>query len=258
MEVVKLERHEIVSKLTALRNNILKFIENPRSRIFDPQYVMDLFHRYVPIRDELLTKHSSLFSDFPVREIPTPSKTTDFNNRGFIERGPLVMMARDIEYCIDVLSYLPSVDIPSMKVSKEGIFFAGQYFDALSKAEEILSMANQSIWIIDGYISPDVLNLLSSKKSSVEAKILTKDVPAAVMTVATAFNKQYENLSIRTSQAFHDRFIIIDETEFYHFGASIKDLGNRGFMFSRIEESHIIDALRAKWAEEWGKASQVI
>jgi len=164
----------------------------------------------------------------------------------------------DIEYCIAILSKMPSIDIPSMKISKEGIFFAGQYFDALSKAEEILSQANQSIWIIDGYISPEVLNLLSSKKSSVEAKILTQDVPAVVKTAAVAFNKQYGSLSIRTSQAFHDRFIIIDDAEFYHFGASIKDLGNRGFMFSRIEESQIIDALRTKWTEEWGKATLVI
>ena len=258
MEVFVLERHEILSKLIALRNNVAKFIERRIARIFDPQDVMDLFYRYIPIRDELLSKYSSLFSDLPIREILKPSKTTDFEGRGYIRRDALVMMTRDIEYCIDILSNMPSADIPSMKISSEGIFFAGQYFDAFLKAEEILSKANQIILIIDGYISPDVLNLLSAKKSPVEAKILTKDVSPVVKTAALAFNKQYGNLSIRTSQAFHDRFVIIDNCDFYHFGASIKDLGNRGFMFSRIEESSIIDALRAKWVEEWGKATQII
>ena len=253
-----MERPEILSKLIALRSNLAKFLRDPRGNHFDPKYVLDLFHRYVPIRDELSSNYSSLFGDLPQRETPTPSDTTDYDGRGYIDRADLNILMSDIEYCINILSKIPSVDIPSMKVSREGIFFAGQYFDALSKAEEILSMANQSIWIIDGYISPDVLNLLASKKSSVEARILTKDVPAVVKTAAVAFNKQYGNLSIRASEAFHDRFIIIDDAEFYHFGASIKDLGNRGFMFSRIEESQIIDALRTKWTEEWGKANPII
>jgi len=253
-----MEKYEILSKLIALRSNLAKFLQNPRGNYFDPKYVLDLFHRYIPVRDELLSNYSSLFGDLPQREIPKPSNTTNFDGRGYIKRVDLNILMNDIEYCINVLSNIPSVDIPSLKVSREGIFFAGQYFDALLKAEEILSMANQSIWIIDGYISPDVLNLLASKKPSVEVKILTKNVPATVKTKAVAFNKQYGNLSIRTSQAFHDRFIIIDDTEFYHFGASIKDLGNRGFMFSRIEESKIIEALRNKWTEEWRKANSVI
>ncbi|MBC8358687.1 MAG: hypothetical protein ISS41_09845 [Candidatus Aminicenantes bacterium] len=253
-----MERSEILSKLIALKNNLSKFLKSKRSRFFDPKNVLDLFHRYLPVRDELLSNYASLFSDIPKRETPKPSKTTEFDGRGYIRRVDLQMLLNDVEYCIDILTNMPSVDIPSMKVSREGIFFAGQYFDALSKAEEILSEAEKSIWIIDGYIGPDVLNLLASKKSSVEAKILTNDVPAPVKTAADAFNKQYKNLSIRTSQAFHDRFIIIDDAEFYHFGASIKDLGNRGFMFSRIEESQIIDALRTKWTEEWGKANPII
>lgn len=253
-----MEKYETLSKLKALRCNLATFLRNPRRKYYDPKYVLDLFHRYIPIRAELLSKYSSLFGDLPKRGIPKPSETSDYDGRGYIERADLNILMNDFEYCINILSNLPTVEIPSMKVSREGIFFAGQYFDALSKAEEILSKANRSIWIIDQYINPDVLNLLSSKKSSVEAKILTKDVPVAVKTAAAAFNKQYGNLSIRTSQAFHDRFTIIDDAEFYHFGASIKDLGNRGFMFSRLEESHIIDALRSKWNEEWGKATQVI
>jgi len=253
-----MERSEILSKLIALRGNLAKFLQDPRGNHFDPKYVLDLFHRYVLIRDELSSSYSSSFSDLPKRETPKSSKTTDYDGRGYIERADIEILNSDIEYCIVILKRMPSVDIPSMKVSREGIFFAGQYFDALSKAAEILSVVNQSIWIIDGYISLDVLSLLVPKKSSVEVKILTKDVPSAVNTAAVAFNNQYGGLSIRTSQAFHDRFIIIDDAEFYHFGASIKDLGNRGFMFSRIEESQIIDALRTKWTEEWGKANSVI
>jgi hypothetical protein len=72
--------------------------------------------------------------------------------------------------------------------------------------------------------------------------------------MATDFNRPYGRLSIRTSSAFHDRFIIIDDKDFYHFGASIKDLGNRGFMFSRIEEPELMKILLGNFQVEWSKA----
>ena len=144
----------------------------------------------------------------------------------------------------------------TIEVTREGVFFAGQYFDALQRFREILSRAQRSVVIIDGYLNDDVLSLLTSKGTAVEVNILTKTLLPALHTAAKAFNKQYGKLSIRISQAFHDRFLIIDDNDFYHFGASIKDLGHRGFMFSRIEEPEVIDALRAKWTQEWA-ASKV-
>ena len=62
----------------------------------------------------------------------------------------------------------------------------------------------------------------------------------------------------RTSDTFHDRFVVVDNAEFYHLGASTKDLGMRGFMYSRIEEQAIIDLLRQKLDKEWKRANQVI
>ena len=155
--------------------------------------------------------------------------------------------------------YLRSaVELPSMKIAREGVFFAGQYFDAIQQATEIFSLAEKSIVIIDGYISQDVLNLLTSKKPSVEVRILSKSLPDALVASASAFNKQYGGLSIRISETFHDRFVIIDEIDFYHFGASIKDLGNRGFMFSRIEEPAVIKVLWRVFSEEWSRATHKI
>ena len=41
-------------------------------------------------------------------------------------------------------------------------------------------------------------------------------------------------MQVRTSDRFHDRFLILDETV-YHLGASLKDLGKKLFAFSRME-----------------------
>jgi hypothetical protein len=151
-----------------------------------------------------------------------------------------------------------TVEVPAMKLTREGVFFAGQYFDAFQKVAEIISQAKKTLTIIDGYIDERVLNVLTSKGASVRVDILTKSVTPALTTAAVTFNKQYRNLSIRTSPSFHDRFVIVDDKEFYHFGASIKDLGNRGFMFSLIEEPDVMDALRKKFAQEWAKATVAV
>ena len=50
---------------------------------------------------------------------------------------------------------------------------------------------------------------------------------------------------MRTNK-FHDRFMIIDDTEMYHLGASIKDLGKKCFGINRMEDKEIIEKI-IKW-----------
>lgn len=253
-----MERNEIIAKLIALRNSLESWLKNTQIRYYDAQSTQDLFERFISIRDKLRSLYSSLFGDLPLREVPKSRGTTDYDGRGYIERRHFDLLLKDIKYCLDILSAQPTVDIPSITISREGVFFAGQYFDALQKVREILENADTQIEIIDGYVSSDVLNLLTRKKFSVVVKILTKSVDSVLKTDAIAFNKQYEKLAIRTSSAFHDRFIIIDNKDFYHFGASIKDVGKRGFMFSRIEEESVIKKFQKKLYEEWEQATVVI
>lgn len=151
-----------------------------------------------------------------------------------------------------------SVQVPSMKLTREGVFFSDQQFSAIQRATDILLAAKSTIMIVDGYVDHSVLGLLEGKQPRVEVRLLTKTVSGPLRVAAEAFNKQYSGLSIRISDIFHDRFIVVDDTEFYHFGASLKDLGRRGFMYSRIEEPVVIELLRQKFTEEWDKATPVI
>jgi hypothetical protein len=253
-----MERNEIIAKLIALRNSLESWLKNTQIRHYDPQSTQDLFERFISIRDKLRSLYSSLFEDLPLREVPKSRGIIDYDGRGYIERRHFALLLKDIKYCLDILSAQPTVDIPSMTISREGVFFAGQYFDALQKVTEILEHADTQIDIIDGYVSSDVLNLLTRKKSSVVVKILTKSVDSVLKMAAIAFNKQCGKLAIRISTAFHDRFIIIDNKDFYHFGASIKDVGKRGFMFSRIEEESVIKSVQKNLDKEWDQATVVI
>lgn len=252
----------IAAKLQALRNSVVEWLGDPQDRrhkrYFDYQLSSEVIDRYVNLSRALRSKYPSLFEDLPVREKPRKGGTAEFDGHGYMHRHDLELLLRDIKYCIDVLSQVPMVNDSSIKITREGMFLAGQYFDALQQISDFFSQAKRDIIIIDNYVDENVLNLVTSKKSVVKINILTKVVSAALRTKALAFNKQYGGLSIRTSDIFHDRFLMIDSTEFYHLGASIKNLGRRGFMFSRIEEPIVIDALLDAWTQEWQRAVVII
>jgi len=253
---MELEKNFI--KLKALKNLLDSWL-NHHGRYFNPQNTLDIFYRFSAIHDILKKENPGLFDDLPIRDIPKPSETTDFEGRGYIKRNHFELLLRDINYCLDIISNQPVVDIPSITFSKEGIFFTGQYFDAFLKISEILKSADKSISIIDNYINDEVLNVLTIKKQDVLIKILTssKSINPQLKNAIVLFNKQYRNLEIHLSDVFHDRFIFIDDNELYHFGASIKDAGNRGFMFSRIEEEEIITLLKKKFDDEWNKTTAI-
>ncbi len=161
----------------------------------------------------------------------------------------------DIDYFINFLISIESIQLPNVSVSDEGVYFTGQHFDALLKFNEIISTTVNEIILIDNYLNEKILELLASKNINVLCKVLTlqKSLTTSLQTFVEAFNKQNKNLEVKTSSIFHDRFVIIDRLKFYHFGASIKDAGNKGFMFSKIEQDFIKQELLKQFEVEWTK-----
>lgn len=125
----------------------------------------------------------------------------------------------------------PVVEVPNMRITREGIYSAGQPFDAYQRIVQIINEAQTSLLLIDGYINGKLLEYFYGKGPSVTVTILTKKASGKGQLVAAkrTFNQQYRNtLEIPIAEAFHDRF------------ASLKDAGKYGFMFSRIEEQAVI------------------
>lgn len=124
---------------------------------------------------------------------------------------------------------------------KQRIFFEGQIYDAYSIIVDMIKKANKKILIIDNYIDDNVLKMLTKKKSNVEVTILTSDKSNIGVLDIKKFNKEYPILKIAKTNKFHDRFIIIDEKEMFHLGASIKDLGKKCFAINKIEDIEIME-----------------
>lgn len=122
---------------------------------------------------------------------------------------------------------------------ENGIFFDGQVFDAYIFISDLIRSAQTSISLIDNYIDERVLLLLTKRKPGVKATIYTKPDKALQLDV-NKHNSQYTPVEIKELTVSHDRFLIIDEKEFYHIGASLKDLGKKWFAFSKMDAGSLV------------------
>ena len=126
---------------------------------------------------------------------------------------------------------------------KQSIFFDGQIYDAYSLIIDIIKRARQKILIIDNYIDDSILKMLSKKNKDVEVVILTSQNCNLTKLDISKFNKQYPNLKVSRTNKFHDRFIVIDNKNLYHIGASLKDLGKKCFAISKIEDDEYVNKI---------------
>ena len=124
---------------------------------------------------------------------------------------------------------------------KQKVFFQGQIYDAYSLIIDIIKKAKNKIVIIDNYIDESILK----KNENVEVVIFTSNKSNISSLDIQKFNQEYPILKISKTNKFHDRFLLIDNKELYHCGASIKDLGKKYFAINRIEDKEIIDKFAA-------------
>lgn len=119
----------------------------------------------------------------------------------------------------------------------QGVFFAGEVFDAYVFVNGLLRQAKKSIVLIDNYADDSVLQQLAKRKTGVSATILTKTISKALAQDLKKHNAQYPPITIHEFADSHDRFLILDGETVYHLGASLKDLGKKWFAFSKMDKS---------------------
>ena len=136
--------------------------------------------------------------------------------------------------------------IATTKEVKQKIFFNGQIYDAFSLMVGIVEKAEKELILIDNYVDVNTLNILSKKRKQVDVMIVTSGKGNLTKKDVTKFNSQYPKLTVKINEDFHDRFIIIDRTEVYHIGASIKDAGKKSFGITKLDVEDLTKSLLAK------------
>ena len=131
---------------------------------------------------------------------------------------------------------------------EKGIFFDGQIFDSYRFVSDLIRAADKSILLIDNYIDDSVLTLFSKRNKNVQVIIFTKEISKQLLLDLAKYNSQYPTIELKEFKQSHDRFLIIDNKEVYHFGASLKDLGKRWFAFSKFDKEafNLLDKLGLK------------
>lgn len=125
-------------------------------------------------------------------------------------------------------------------IPAQGIFFNGQIFDAYKFVADIIKSAKTSIILIDNYIDETTLALLSKKNTEVEAIIFSEQLSRNQIIDLQKSDAQYGKIAFKKLKNNHDRFLIIDRKEMYHFGASLKDLGKKIFAFSKMDNEILL------------------
>ncbi len=116
----------------------------------------------------------------------------------------------------------------------QGIYYDGQIFDAYEFVAGLIKKAKKSITLVDNYIDESVLTLFS-KNQKIDVVIYTKKITKQLKLDLGKYNAQYKPITVKQFSRSHDRFLIIDKKEIYHFGASLKDLGKKWFAFSKFD-----------------------
>lgn len=123
---------------------------------------------------------------------------------------------------------------------KQGVFVKGQIFDAYIALQNLIKKAQKEIILIDNYIDLTILERFAKKKVGVKVIVYTRQDTPVTKLDETQFNAQYPSLTLKHTNNMHDRFLIIDNTEIYHIGASLKDLGKKCFGFTKLEDAQLM------------------
>lgn len=124
--------------------------------------------------------------------------------------------------------------------AKQGIFYNGQVHDAWSFASDLVRKAQKSLVLVDNYVDDSVLTLLGKRSAGVSCKIYTKSISKQLALDLRKHNQQYLPIDLEIFNDAHDRFLILDGSDIYHIGASLKDLGKKWFAFSKFESGAVV------------------
>ena len=165
----------------------------------------------------------------------------DYLLRGYAINRRLEKLEKTVADHSEKIDFFVRTSLPPV----EGIFYDGQIFDAYAFATDLIKAAKQSITLIDNYVDETTLLMLSKRNEGVKATIYTGKADKRLLLDLQRHNEEYPPIELAEYRQAHDRFLLID-TEVYHIGASLKDLGKKWFAFARlhVEPQELLERIR--------------
>jgi len=162
----------------------------------------------------------------------------DYLLKGYALNQRMNRIENNLENLSDEVQKI-SLQINTRLIPTQGVFFDGQVFDAYELTSKIIKTAKKNIVLIDNYIDENTFIHLSKKNKNVKVVLFTKPATKQLLLDLQKANEQYGGFEVKSFTQSHDRFLIIDNKEVYHLGASLKDLGKKWFAFSKLEKTSV-------------------
>jgi phage regulator Rha-like protein len=252
------ELYEIETKTfnQAIKRNIKRFPSNFRFQLTEKEYntLRSQFvtskkrggRRYIPyvFTEQGVSMLSSVLNSETAINVSIKIIESFVKMRKFISQNAVIFQRLDSleqkqlqtnSKLDDVFKALEYKDVKP----KQGIFFNGEIYDAYIFFSDLIKTAKISIVLIDNYVDDTVLTLLSKRNLVCKAVIYTKNISRQLKLDLERYNAQYPSIEIKVFRDSHDRFLIIDNKDIYHIGASLKDLGKKWFAFSKFEKGAV-------------------
>jgi hypothetical protein len=162
--------------------------------------------------------------------------------KGYAVNSRMNLLENKLEILSNKVSEI-DIQISSHLIPNQGVFFDGQVFDAYDLTSRLIRSAKFSIVLIDNFVDENTLTQLSKKQKGVKVTLFTRKVTQQLGLDLKKANEQYGNFEVKEFHKSHDRFLIIDSTEIFHLGASLKDLGKKWFAFSKMDKNSVSSIL---------------
>jgi hypothetical protein len=171
----------------------------------------------------------------------------NYIKNGYVINADKITNERFVNFLKSQMNDVKSLIKNNTLETTQGIFYDGQIYDSYSFISDLLRSVKYEIILIDSYIDDSVLTLFS-KTPNIKVTIYTNTISKQLKLDFEKYSKQYNNITLKTFKDSHDRFLILDNKEIYHIGASLKDLGKKWFAFSKInlEISELLEKLNNK------------
>ncbi|GHT79644.1 DNA-binding protein [Bacteroidia bacterium] len=224
----ELDEKEVCSilELTTIHGAIAGKMQIQQVKIYNLDAILSVGYRVNSINATTFRRWANrVLKEYILKGYAINQRFEQVDNKLFQHEQKLLEHQKQIDFF--VRTSLPPV---------EGVFYDGQIFDAYIFIADLIKAATKRVILIDNYLDESVLIFLSKRNAGVNAAIYTAKISAQLQLDLDRHNAQYPPIFIEEKPNIHDRFLLLD-SDLYHIGASLKDLGKKLFAFSKMELS---------------------
>jgi len=151
----------------------------------------------------------------------------------------LVIKVDNLESRVNTLEKEKEIYLPKHKY-----IYENQFYEGIEFVSGLVEAANISLVVIDPYVTIKTLQILGYKKNGVPLVVITSSKNDISNKQYEDFNNNHGPLSMYIDDKIHDRYLIIDDSTYYHIGTSFNYIGNKFTQIDKMDDEEMIDVIK--------------